>query len=209
MPESSVEPDVQPVTTRGIHPITRPGAWEFEGGYRRRAEQTLVVLEQKVTAWRAKVATYGTRRLIPDGEAVGNWEAADEIHALSDSVVIFAAMAVESFLNLYGVIRLGEQVYAQRYERLGPVQKLSAILATCCATQLGPQDEISAVVARLFARRNALVHPKTHEVGPDQQELLPGGTPLLPAARAAVEDMHRFHELFLTYDTDAGKWWHI
>jgi len=169
----------------------------------------LVLLEQKVATWQAKVASYPLRRLIPDSEAADNWAAADEIHALSDSVVLFAAMAVESFLNLYGVIRLGEHVYMQRYERLGAVQKLSAILATCCAARLGPRDKISAVVARLFARRNALVHPRTHEVGPTQQDAPTQGTPLLPTAREAVADMRRFHELFLSYDTDAGKWWHI
>ncbi len=190
------------MTTRRVRPITSPGAWEFEGGYRKRAEQSLALLEQKVAALRSTLATRGSRPTRPDSDAV------DEIHALADSAVIFAAMAVESFLNLYGVIRLGEEFYARTYERLSVSQKVSSLLATCCGALLAPQDEILSVVARLFERRNALVHPKTREVKP-RRGSFPKATPLLPAAREAVRDMRRFNELFLTCDTDAGKWWHV
>ena len=190
------------MTTRYIQPITSPGAWEFEGGYRKRAEQSLALLELKVAALRNTLARAGSRRPMPDTDAM------DEIHGLSDSAIIFAAMAVESFLNMYGTIRLGEEFYSRNYERLSPSQKVSALLATCCDVLLEPRDEILTVVAHLFERRNALVHPKTREVKP-RQGVFPKATPLLPAAREAVQAMRRFNELFLTYDTDAGKWWHV
>jgi len=70
------------------------------------------------------------------------------------------------------------------------------------------RDEILTVVASLSERRNALVHPKTHEVT-HEQAVFPKATLLLPAAREAVQAMRRFNELFVTYDTDASKWWHI
>jgi hypothetical protein len=92
---------------------------------------------------------------------------------------------------------------------LGELHRLHAPPRCAPWPRHAPQDEISAVVARLFARRNALVHPKTHEVAPSRQDLLRRATPLSAGAREAVEDMRRFHQLFLAYDTDAVKWWHI
>lgn len=190
-----------------IHPVTRPGGWTLEGGYRRRAHMSLDVLEAKLINWWKKYGKIfqAKRRRVPT-KAV---EALNEIHLLADATVVFAAMAVESFLNVYGVVRLGETFYARHYERLGIVSKLAAVLGACCSTLITPEDEISQVVSRLFERRNALVHPKTREVRAERRHSGAKLQPLRDAARAAVQDMERFIDLFRTFDTDAGRWEHV
>jgi len=48
---------------------------------------------------------------------------------LSMATLIFSAMAVEAFLNYYGVLRIGEAAYTKHFERrLSMVEKLSALL---------------------------------------------------------------------------------
>jgi hypothetical protein len=127
----------------------------------------------------------------------------DALEFFSDSTVVAAAMAVEGFLNLYGVIRLGESFYEANYERLSPPRKVGALLGTCCGVLIQKDNEIIHVTERIFLRRNSLVHPKTRELfrsGPN------GGAPRrLPQqiAHESVIDMERFSALFTAYDGDA------
>ena len=110
-----------------------------------------------VVAPNVRVAVY--RANLPKEQTVarqgppGTRDAIDEIHGLSDSAVLFAAMAVESFLNFYGVVRLGEDFYSRNYERLGILQKLAAIVATCSGELLATDDEISETL--MYAMRGA------------------------------------------------------
>src|SRR2546425_11980844 len=101
------------MSPQDIHPITRPGGWTLEGGYRRRAHTSLALLEAKTTNWWKKYGKIfqAKRRRMP-AKAV---EALNEMHLLADSTLLFAAMAVESFLNLYGVIPLAGTFYARYY----------------------------------------------------------------------------------------------
>ena len=48
---------------------------------------------------------------------------AGERDAASDIARMFAAMAIEAFLNYYGAVRLGEDEYKAHFERLGIVPK--------------------------------------------------------------------------------------
>jgi len=189
-----------------IQPITRPGGWTLEGGYRRRAHMCLDLLEVKTSNWWKQYGkAFEAKRSPVPTEA---FDALNEIHLLSDSTVVFAAMAVESFLNVYGVVRLGEAFYARHYERLNIGSKLAAILATCCSTLITADDEISQVVNRLFERRNALVHPKTREAKRGRRHQSPKLQPPRDLARSVIQDMERFIELFRAFDTDAGRWEH-
>lgn len=191
-----------------IQPMTRPGGWEMEGGYRRRAHMCLELLEGKTAAWRSQYGkAFEVKRSPVPREAV---DALNEIHLLADSTVVFAAMAVEAFLNVYGVVRLGEAFYSRNYERLGIGPKLAALIGTCCSTLITPEDEISQVVSRLFESRNALVHPKTREVKPrGRRRSRPRIQRPTDRARSAVKDMERFIELFRAFDTDGGRWDHV
>lgn len=113
-------------------------------------------------------------------------------------------MAVEGFLNHYGVVRLGELFYQANYERLNPTQKVAALLATCCGVLPRKSDEIVQVAKRLFGRRNDLVHSKSRDL---ERSYRGGGRArVLPQqlAHDSITDMERFSTLFFEYDSDAA-----
>jgi hypothetical protein len=121
---------------------------------------------------------------------------------MRSAAVVCAGMAVEGFLNYYGVKRLGEAFYNPSYERLSPAKKVAALVATCCGQLLPSDSELMAVTKRLATARNALVHPKSREaprvpraqLGLSEQADLPHRT---------VEDMERFFTLFAEVDPEA------
>jgi hypothetical protein len=95
----------------------------------RRARESLVELEAVATEVKQKWP-------LPLGETVKDPSQYPEVEKLtfkrdflSDSVLIFSVMAVESFLNYYGVVRFGEPEYKRNFERLGLVPKLSCSVA--------------------------------------------------------------------------------
>jgi hypothetical protein len=84
----------------------------------------------------------------------------DERDQLSDSIRVYAAMAVEGFLNWYGVLRLGEAVFNEHFERLSLVTKAKTLLLVCDSLTLTRDDPLLAVMDKVAQSRNALVHPK-------------------------------------------------
>jgi hypothetical protein len=124
--------------------------------------------------------------------------------ALHDATVMYAAIAVEGFLNVYGTARLGEDYFRTYIERLGTEQKLVVLLAIC-TRRLVPNDaEIVRTLRSLFERRAALVHPKAR-VPQDMEALQAALKRQLYESKdavAAVEEMKRFFDLMVTYDSD-------
>jgi hypothetical protein len=115
---------------------------------------------------------------------------------LSDSVLMFSAMAVEGFLNYYGVVRLGELEYTRNFARLRLVPKLRILLLFCDGISVDDGDPMIAALSRLAQMRNSLVHPKTKELrGSESRD-----GPLIPeAAQEAVANMDSFfHEFLVT-----------
>lgn len=122
--------------------------------------------------------------------------AVDERHRTSDSIRVYAAMAVEGFLNWYGVLRLGADVFNGQFERLGLVPKLQALLLICDAVVIERKDPLFQALEGVAATRNALVHPKAKELDPEGPLSPPKGN-YCDAARGAVESMQRFFEEFV------------
>lgn len=135
----------------------------------------------------------------PGGALVGSaiplelWDLARKRDRLSDSVRIFAAMAVEAFLNLYGVVRMGEAIYQEHFERLGLVPKLRQLLLICDSIVIEKDDPLVQSLSRIANGRNALVHPKASEAdeGVERPSL-----PIPGAARDAFGEMRSFFEQF-------------
>jgi len=126
----------------------------------------------------------------------------EEYRFYRSAAVVYAAMAVEGFLNYYGVKRLGEEFYRENLERLSPHRKLAALIATCTGQLLPNQAELVAIVRRLARQRNALVHPKAKEPKPRRSG--PHVHPAAPHTAAdSVRDMERFFELFIQLDPEA------
>ena len=82
---------------------------------------------------------------------------------VSDSVLIFSAMAVEGFVNFYGVLRLGEKVYQEYFERLPQEKKIKALLLFCDAIDIDNSHPLIKLSTKLARKRNNLLHPKTKE----------------------------------------------
>jgi hypothetical protein len=119
-----------------------------------------------------------------------------QLDAICIAAQIFACMAVEAFLNLYGVQRLGEKFYKRNLERLGISEKLKILVTMCTQEILEDEDETTQIARRMFDRRNSLVHPKAKEIN-GFSDLIPfESTNHLKRAEEAVEEMELFFKRF-------------
>jgi hypothetical protein len=125
------------------------------------------------------------------------WRKAKERDRTADAVQIYCAMAVEGYLNFYGVLRLGQTIFDEHFERLGIVPKLQRLLMVCDQLVIESSDELVVVLKRIAERRNSLVHPKTREVGADPSSFSPTSKMLPDVPREAVADMEAFFSEFL------------
>lgn len=193
---------IEPPAKVSVLPFSRPGTWLVQDGVRDRAHFCLHQVEAhdaETDQYFAELKADPLHRRRKTNPA----EFPNALEFFSDSAVIASAMAVEGFLNLYGVIRLGELFYHDNFERLSPPQKVAALLGTCCGVLIDNDNELIQVTRRIFGRRNALVHPKSRDLGRKERDS--GATHELPQQTAyeSVIDMERFARLFGAYDSDA------
>ncbi len=93
------------------------------------------------------------------------------------NVILTSCLDIESFLNYYGVIRLGEEFYKTTIERLGITEKIKLIGVICFDLKLDSQTELLKTIRLLFDKRNSIVHPKTKEAFKNGEFIFP--TPIL------------------------------
>ena len=124
----------------------------------------------------------------------------NQLVALAETSQIFACMAVEAFLNFYGVKRLGEKYYKRNIERLGINQKLEILIAICLQELIEDKDELAGIVKKMFDRRNRLVHPKSKEMVVNGEFVFPELRDELEEARKAVDEMSTFFNKFQEID---------
>lgn len=79
------------------------------------------------------------------------------------AAVVFAALAVEAFLNTYGVLLMGEQHYLSTFERLKPIEKLNVLTLAAAQKLVEPSDDMAQALTLVFKSRNEVAHPKTRE----------------------------------------------
>lgn len=122
---------------------------------------------------------------------------------LSDSVKIFSAMAIEAFINYYGVVRLGEPNYVAHFERMGLIPKFRLLMLATDSLSISTSDPIVKILDKVAQRRNQLVHAKTREfeapLSPDDRtrDEMPG------RAREAVAEMDAFFTEFVALIPEA------
>lgn len=114
-------------------------------------------------------------------------------------VEILCCMAVEAFLNYYGVKCIGEAFYKRNYERLGITEKLMIVLATSKGILLPLDSDLTKLVQTMFDRRNALVHHKAKEINEDTE--IPSWIPIHEATDR-VEQMKAFFSHIVQIDPD-------
>jgi hypothetical protein len=133
------------------------------------------------------------------------WRKAKERDRTADVVQIYCAMAVEGYLNFYGVLRLGQRIFDEHFERLSLVPKLQRTLMFCDHVVLETNDQLLILLRRISERRNGLVHPKTREVGSDPSSFEPTSRTLPDVAQSAVADMESFFSEFLKSVPEASN----
>jgi len=133
------------------------------------------------------------------------WKKVRRRDLLSDSVRIFTAMAVESFLNFYGVVRLGQAPFDLYIERLSQSEKLQALLEICHGIGTNQSLAITGTVSKIAQRRNDLVHPKAKEVVGEitQADKDADSIPIPGAAIEAVQDMATFYHQWTSLVPDS------
>lgn len=85
----------------------------------------------------------------------------NDAYRCATSCHLYACMALEGFLNLYGVRRLGEGFYQRNIERLGITEKLAVIGVCCNQWYVDNSSQVVKDFRSLFDIRNGFVHPKT------------------------------------------------
>jgi hypothetical protein len=115
---------------------------------------------------------------------------------LSDSVMLFAAMAVEAFINFYGVYRLGEQQFNRHVERLPLERKVQLLLLVCDRIEVDKDDRLLMALKAVAERRNQLAHPKAKQVPRDQPAADRTGNPIPDTAQKQIQAMREFFTEF-------------
>lgn len=103
----------------------------------------------------------GNERLLEDFIDHSTGHLQHHAYRAATSAHLYACMAIEGFINYYGIRRLGEDVYEDLLERKPVTDKLSSICLLCFSQKHLFGDELTRAVRTLFELRNALVHPKT------------------------------------------------
>jgi hypothetical protein len=199
----------KPWTTQhfAVRPQSQPGEWISDSG--RFAEYARMQLEEllELAAQITEEWPFGIVSLREDSELHASlYLKTRKRDLLSDSVKMYSAMAVEGFLNYYGVVRLGGAAFDKYIERLGPVEKVTALLKICDSVTLDSNDKLVVIVRNIAYRRNALVHVNTTEICMREQ----AGDRLSPIPGAAVEavkDMSDFFREFVALIPEAK--WHL
>ncbi len=147
-----------------VFPLSRRGY--FETNYLRYAHYA----REAFAELEASVALVNSRWPVPLGQTARGSDVTPELSVLvrqrdrlSDSVKIFSAMAVEAFVNFYGVFRLGEAEFARRVDHLKLPKKLRLLLHVSDQIELAADDPLSSALISLVRHRNDLVHPKAKE----------------------------------------------
>ena len=151
--------------TFSVRPIGSTGSWAtFVRTHRSRTNRLLselqVLAEEVQISWPTNLGDALTNQ----AEHPELWEKCERRDTLSDVVRVTAAMAVEGFLNFYGMYRLGPAVFDEHYERLGLVPKLRGLLLICDHIDLPKKHLLVTYLDRVAHSRNGLVHPKAIEV---------------------------------------------
>ena len=185
------------ITDFQVRSLDAPGGWSTNHRrYYDYAEQSLVELEEAaasvIAAWPKDAPDILARDDLPSGVH----ELCRRRDRLSDATKLFAAMAAESFINCYGVVRLGEDQFNRHVERLPVTRKLQLLLLVCDSVVASEGDELIAALDHLVQRRNRLAHPKSRpvELGAVPDTLR--GSPVPEDARGTVAALRRFYELF-------------
>ncbi len=144
-------------------------------------------------------------------EFVGMGQPADyrfsEVTSAYLSVVVFSEMAIEAYINYYGISRLGSGFYTSHIDRLDLRSKWVIVPQLVTGKQFPKTGQGYGLLSRLVKNRNSMVHKKPVDIGtyPDLhlEELDPRQH--LANATEAIQAMEMLHKDLLTVDPEAAS----
>jgi hypothetical protein len=188
-----------PTSTKfNVEPSVRGGGWYNDVS--RHAESAKALLSELVDLCAEVVAKWPVSPDMPLPRT-----GYEEVYALSrkrdrtsDSVILYTAFTVEGFLNLYGVVRCGQAVFNEHFERMPITTKLRMLLLVCDSIDVAKRHPVVLACEDLARQRNKLAHPKAVEqsrvLTDAQKNSL--GTPVPQSAQDAYQAMSNFFEQF-------------
>lgn len=154
-----------------VQPFQREGAWLIPFPFLFKvAHEFKAEFDRLTSELRAEEASLRQKHESEDPSLIDglvDWETEGIRHALAKAevaAILFACMAIESFVNDYGTRRLGEKYFKRNLERLRIAEKISVLLLICGLARMEPGDPLLARIERVFQERNSIVHPKTKEI---------------------------------------------
>jgi hypothetical protein len=76
------------------------------------------------------------------------------------TALVFQSMAVESYINYYGLVKLGKEIFDDKYEKSSTFPKLFRICKQVTTKDFPKDSDLYANLVVLFKKRNKLVHSK-------------------------------------------------
>jgi hypothetical protein len=136
--------------------------------------------------------------------------AAWDVSMFARAVELFSALAVESAINTYGLVRYGELEFEGKLGGNVPlIDKLRGVLEPVLGRPIDDGDELVVLVRHVAAKRRELVHRRSDESRIDAEGKMSsvtpvqeGGTPETAAESLAI--MRRFFEIFPLRDPIYG-----
>jgi len=165
---------------KSVYPTESQGAWHSPNSF------LFELVDFEYDAYLKSIKSYEEKELLLKKEhqdidpehqtSLIDYELMSEAFILERSmcyVILTSCLAIESFLNYYGVKRLGEEFYKTTLERRGITEKIKLIAIICFDLKLDSQTEILKTTQRLFEKRNSLVHPKSKESFKNGELIIP------------------------------------
>ncbi len=176
-----------------INSCNAVGIWESNDiRYRRIAheqlEELITVVDIIKSVWPKECDSIIDKKEYPE-----IWKLSAKRDMLSDNARIYSAMATEGFINFYGVLRLGQSVFNEHFERLSTVNKLKSLFLICDQIQINDKDPIIFAIKTIAESRNELLHPKAKELVDDSKRT---STPIPDYAMKVVSSMESFFSEF-------------
>lgn len=84
--------------------------------------------------------------------------------------IVFSAMTVESFLNNYVAVCIGDSEFYQNFDKLTPLSKLQLIVKFIFKCEYDSSKSYHSYLKRLFSLRNDYVHNKSSSLHLSQEE---------------------------------------
>jgi hypothetical protein len=183
-----------------VVPFNRQGAWIanhylYYGSAKKYLDELKRIYIQYFELKKKLIAEDGEEYYCASPELI---ELETVIKLLCNNILIYSCMAIEGFINYYGVKRLGDKYYKRNIERIGISEKLQIVLLACTGHLCKKDEAIVKLIRNLFDMRNSLVHPKTREITTDYAEVV---VSIVDSQEEIVKDLELFFKLFNDYDS--------